>query len=63
MAKCDKNGTLITSPSLLKKLYVDTYTERLKNREMKSELTDLYELKSKLWKLRFEALKSNQSRN
>ena len=29
---------------------------------MKHELTELYNLKCELWKLRFEALKSNQSR-
>ena len=48
MAKRDKSGTLITAPSLLKKLYQDTYTDRLRNREMLPELTDLYEMKSEL---------------
>ena len=57
MAKRDKSGTLITAPSLLKKLYQDTYTDRLRNREMLPELTDLYEMKSELWKLQTEVLK------
>ena len=36
MAKKDKNGTLITSPNLLKKLYLYTYKDRLKSREIKA---------------------------
>ena len=56
MAKKDKNGTLITSPNLLKKLYLDTYKDRLKSREMKAELMDLYFLKSELWDLKLEEM-------
>ena len=41
-AKLDKNGSLITSPNLLKKLYLDTYTDRLRNREIKPELLDFF---------------------
>ena len=62
MAKRDKYGTLISAPSLLKKLYLDTYTERLRNREIRPEITDLYEMKCELWKLQFEALKTRKSR-
>jgi hypothetical protein len=62
MAKRDKYGTLISAPSLLKKLYLDTYTERLRNREIRPEITDLYEMKCELWNLQFEALKSRKSR-
>ena len=51
MAKRDKNGNLITYPNLLKKLYVDTYKERLKIREIKPELLDLYFLKSEFFDL------------
>ena len=63
MAKRDKQGTLITAPSLIQKLYVDTYTERLKNREMKAELSELYNLKCELWKLRLEVLKLKKSKD
>ena len=41
-AKRDAKGTLITSPNLLKKLYLDTYTDRLRNRDMKSDLLDFF---------------------
>ena len=62
MAKLDKNGALITEPSLLKKLYLDTYTDRLKNREILPELTDLYEMKCELWRMQEEAMKLNKSK-
>ena len=62
MAKSDKNFSLITAPNLLRQLYLDTYTDRLRSREIKPELKELYDLKCHLWKLRFEALKANQSR-
>ena len=61
-AKIDKGGNLISSPNLLKKLYLDTYSERLRNREMKPELKELYFLKSKLWELRLEKLKTSKSK-
>ena len=57
MAKLDKNGCLITAPKLLQKLYLDTYTERLRNREILTEFSELHKMKCQLWKLRFEALK------
>ena len=49
MAKKDKYGNLITAPEALKKLYLDTYMDRLKHREMKTELMDVYLLKTELW--------------
>ena len=61
-AKLDENGTLITSPNLLKKLYVDTYSNCLRNREMKPELLDLFCLKSELWEIRLEELKAIKSK-
>ena len=42
MAKRDETGALITSPLALKRLYLKTYTDRLKNREMMQDLLDLY---------------------
>ena len=61
-AKRDANGTLITSPNLLKKLYLDTYTDRLRNRDMKTDLLDLFSLKSELWESRIEELRASPSK-
>ena len=61
MAKKDKGGNLITAPLPLKKLYLQTYKERLAQRPMKAEYQDVYKLKSDLWKLRYEDLKSKKS--
>ena len=61
MAKRDSYGNLITTVGPLKKLYIDTYVHRLRNRTMKPEYQDIYELKTKLWELRFEELKLNIS--
>ena len=61
-AKLNSSGNLITSPNLIKKLYLDTYTERLKNREMKSSLQDLFLLKTELWELRLEELRASKSK-
>ena len=61
MAKNDKNGNLITAPSLLRNLYLNTYTDRLRHREMKTEFSDVFQLKMKLWSLRYESLKSKKS--
>ena len=46
---------------IFKKLYIDTYKERLENRNMKPELMDVYFLKSELWKYRNEELVKKQS--
>ena len=61
MAKKDKGGNLITAPLPLKKLYLDTYRERLSHRPMKANYKDIYQLKTKLWNLRYEELKSIKS--
>ena len=57
MAKKDAHGNLITSKGALKKLYLDTYVHRLRNREMKSEYSDILELKTALWGERLRSLK------
>ena len=61
MAKRDSHGNLITAPNLLKKLYLETYKDRLKNREIKSELADIYCLKTELWKCRLEELEGRKT--
>ena len=45
----------------IKDLYLDAYKTRLKNREMKPELYDLYFLKTELWLTRQEYLKDTKA--
>ena len=61
-AKKDKTGKLVTAPTMLKKLYLNTYKNRLKNRDMKEEILDLYSYKMKLWKLTLETLQKKNNR-
>ena len=63
MAKKDGHGNLITSKGALKKLYLDTYVHRLRNREMKSEYSDILELKTALWGERLRSLKVKHTPN
>ena len=62
MAKRDKHGTLLTAPNLVKKLYLETYRERLKNIKMKTELEDLFCLKSELWDWRLDELEGRKTK-
>ena len=57
MAKHDPDGNLITSHTALKKLYLSTYKNRLRHREMKNEYLDIYFLKSELWRSRLENMR------
>ena len=61
MAKKDENGLLITSPNLLKDLYLRTYKFRLRERTMKPELMDIFWLKTELWESRLEELTSTKT--
>ena len=61
MAKHDKEGNLVTAPESLKKLYLQTYTERLSHREMKADYLDIYFLKSELWSSRLANIKKIKS--
>ena len=61
MAKKDREGNLITSPDLLKNLYLQTYQNRLRNRDMKEELMDVFFLKEELWISRMEELRKLKS--
>ena len=56
MAKKDENGLLITSPNLLKDLYLRTYKHRLRQRDIKPELMDILFLKTELWESRLDEL-------
>ena len=57
MAKLDKMGNIITTPSLIRNLYLKTYIERLKHREMNAEFLEIFNIKTELWRRRCNALK------
>ena len=57
MAKKDTDGNLVTSPDLLKNLYLDTYKYRLRHRKIESKYQDVLILKNQLWEYRLESLK------
>ena len=56
-AKKDVFGNLITAPSALKNLYLQTYKNRLENRPIVEKYKGIRDLKNELWELRFEYLK------
>ena len=56
-AKKDLKGNLITKPEPLKKLYLNTYIDRLKHRDMKTEFKEIFDLKTTLWNERLKDIK------
>ena len=60
-AKKDSHGNLVTSHGLLKKLYENTYLERLKHREISPELSNLKEMKEDLFDLRLMTARNKKS--
>jgi hypothetical protein len=56
MAKKDSHGNLVTAPNLLKDLYKEEYTYRLRHREIKPSLLTLKQLKEDLWSRRLRVL-------
>ena len=60
-AKMNENGELVTDPSKLKELYKTTYQKRLKHREMKPQLVDMYNKKMELFKIRQKVCKNIKS--
>ena len=61
MAKRDQKGNLVTAPNALKKLYLDTYVDRLNHRVMKTDLKDIFILKTLLWNSRLCELEAKPS--
>ena len=49
IAKRDSKGNLITAEIPLKKLYLDTYKERLSQGKIKSGLEEILRMKDQLW--------------
>ena len=62
VGKKDIKGNLITNHEGLKKLYLRTYINRLRNRPMKEGFEDLKELKETLFKLRLKLCKKRKSK-
>ena len=61
MGKKDKYGNLITNHEELKKLYLETYVHRLRNRPMKSEYEEIKKLKEELFELKMNLASCNKS--
>ena len=61
MVKKDTEGNIISGPEALKKLYSQTYVDRLKPREIKSYFQEIYELKSLLWLKRKKIIEGKKS--
>ena len=61
-AKKDVFGNLITAPSALKDLYLQTYKSRLEHRKINERYKEIRELKNELWELRFEYLKGKPTK-
>ena len=54
VAKKDSQGKLVTNHNELKRLYLKTYKNRMRNRPMKEDLLDLKDLKNDLFELRLK---------
>ena len=61
MAKLDKHGNLITAPEVLKKLYLETYVDRLKHRDVEPGCESNYLKKVELWNMRFNYLRNRKT--
>ena len=61
IAKLDQFGNLVTNQEQLKSLYVDTYKDRLRHRDMKPSISYLRHLKDFLFNERFELSKLRKS--
>ena len=61
MAKKDKSGNIITSKDALKSLYINTYHDRLNEKDIAEDLKDLKTYKEILCNKRIELVKLNKS--
>ena len=62
VAKRNNLGQISTNPEALNKLYLETYTQRLRHRPMKEEFLDLKNLKETLFSLRLKLSKLTKSK-
>ena len=60
-AKFDEHGKLISDHEKLKKLYLQTYQKRLRHVKQYPQHQEIFSLKTKLWKMRLNILKTNIS--
>ena len=60
-AKFDKNGTLVTNPSSLKKIVIEAFVDRLKSRNIIPEFEKLKALREELFHNRISESKLNKS--
>ena len=60
-AKRDLEGKIVTNPNLLKKLYLETYVNRLRNRKIIPGLKYLKQIHEELFQLRLEKARLNKS--
>ena len=61
MGKLDNKGNLVTTPSALKKMYLDHYCDRLRHRKIEEKFSENYEKKVELWRLRFDYLRETKT--
>ena len=61
MAKHDTSGNLITTKEPLKKLYLETFVDRLRTRDIIPGLNYLKELNEELWDERMEQISENKT--
>ena len=62
LAKKDADGNLVTAVLPLQELYLSTYVQRLSDRPMKDDMSDLRELKTTLWESRLSLIKDKKSK-
>ena len=61
VGKKDGKGNIITNHEGLKKLYLQTYVNRLRNRPIKPDLEEMMKLKTELFELRLQLSKKEKS--
>ena len=61
IAKTDKKGNLITNHKDLKNLYLKTYKQRMRNRPIKEELSELKDMKENLFNKRLKLAEKRKS--
>ena len=62
-AKKDKNGDMVTDKEALKKLYVETYTERLTPNQVNEEYSELKSMKEYLFDMNYKIAQVNRSKD
>ena len=61
-AKKDEVGNIVTKHGELKRLYLKTFTNRLRNRPMKSDMSEIRDMKIQLFDLRLELATKRKSK-